>query len=265
MVEPSAFDGILFRTAGLEGQGLLPIGYLLGFVLAILIWIVGSITGYFAPIEDKISFIFQGIPVTLFLTVVSVFAGFLLGILLALLKISKISFLSAIADLYTSLFRGTPLIVQLFLIYYGSTDLTNALGIEPIDAFSAAILTFSLNSAAYVSETIRGGILAVDKGQRDAAMSLGIPYPLMMWDIIRPQALKNILPALMNELINLFKDTAQTSAIGTLVILRRADIIAKEKFVSFPPLLIAALIYYIVISTMTLLAGFYERRLRRSD
>jgi len=220
---------------------------------------------FFNPIADRIPFIIQGIPATLQFTVLSVLFGFVWGTLLALMKISGIPVLSFLADVYTSLFRGTPLIVQISLVYYASPGLTERLGLRPIDALTAGVLVFSLNSGAYVSETIRGGILAVDKGQRDAAMSLGIPYRLMMRDIIAPQALKTILPALLNETINVLKDTAQVSVIGVLEVLRRADVVAKEKFVFFQPYLIAAFIYYVMIMTMTLIANTYERRLRRSD
>ncbi|MEN9251188.1 MAG: amino acid ABC transporter permease [Thermostichales cyanobacterium BF4_bins_65] len=220
---------------------------------------------FFAPIADRIPFIIQGIPATLQFTVLSVLFGFIWGTLLALLKISAIRPLGLLADVYTSIFRGTPLIVQISLVYYASPGLTDMLGLRPIDALTAGVLVFSLNSGAYVSETIRGGILAVDKGQRDAAMSLGIPYGAMMIDIIAPQALKNILPALLNETINVLKDTAQVSVIGVLEVLRRADVVAKEKFVFFQPYLIAAFIYYVMIMTMTLIASTYERRLRRSD
>ncbi|MEN9204303.1 MAG: amino acid ABC transporter permease [Thermostichales cyanobacterium DRC_bins_46] len=220
---------------------------------------------FFAPIADRIPFIIQGIPATLQFTVLSVLFGFIWGTLLALLKISAIRPLGLLADVYTSIFRGTPLIVQISLVYYASPGLTDMLGLRPIDALTAGVLVFSLNSGAWLSAALRGGILAVDKGQRDAAMSLGIPYGAMMIDIIAPQALKNILPALLNETINVLKDTAQVSVIGVLEVLRRADVVAKEKFVFFQPYLIAAFIYYVMIMTMTLIASTYERRLRRSD
>ncbi|GAB4213313.1 MAG: amino acid ABC transporter permease [Synechococcales cyanobacterium] len=220
---------------------------------------------FFEPIADRIPFIIQGIPETLKFTVLSVLFGFIWGTILALMKITHIPALTLLANVYTSIFRGTPLIVQISLVYYASPGLTQMLGLDPIDALTSGVLVFSLNSGAYVSETIRGGIMAVDKGQRDAAMSLGIPYRLMMTDIIAPQALKNVLPALLNETINVLKDTAQVSVIGVLEVLRRADVVAKERFVFFQPYLIAALVYYVLIMSMTLLATTYERRLRRSD
>ncbi len=125
-----------------------------------------------------------------------------------------------------SVFRGTPLVLQLLLIYFGLPQL---LGFD-IAPLPAAVAAFGLNSAAYISEIIRAGILAVDKGQREAALALGIPYRRMMGQIILPQALKNILPALMNEFITLTKESAIVTVIGALDIMRRAYIVGGEKF-----------------------------------
>lgn len=178
-----------------------------------------------------------------------------------MLKISSIKALKIFADFYTSIFRGTPLILQLTMIYFATPQL---LGYD-ISALQAGVIAFSLNSAAYTSEIIRAGIMAVDKGQREAALSLGIPYRKMMQDIILPQALKNILPALVNEGIALLKDSALVSIIGAADLMRRANIVAAEKYLYFEPLIIVGLIYYTMVMTMTWLARRLERRLRSSD
>ncbi|MCX7569756.1 amino acid ABC transporter permease [Tumebacillus sp. DT12] len=215
----------------------------------------------FAQIVPSIPFILDGIWVTLQYTLLSTFFGFLLGTVLSLFKISNIKPLKWFAVAYTSIFRGTPLIVQIAIVYFSTPQL---IGYD-ITALQAGVLAFSLNSAAYISETIRGGILAVDKGQREAAMALGVPYRAMMWDIILPQAVKNILPALVNESIALLKESALVSTIGALDLLRRANIVASEKFIYFEPLIFVAAIYYVMVMALTLAARMLERRLRRSD
>jgi polar amino acid transport system permease protein len=187
--------------------------------------------------------------------------GFALGIILSLFKISSFKVLISIADIYTSIFRGTPLVLQLMLIYYGSPQVVG----YQIQPHTAAILSFGLNSGAYVSEIIRAGILAVDKGQREASQALGVPYGKMMWDIILPQALKNILPALMNEFITLTKESAIVTTIGVMDIMRRSYQVGAEHYSFFEPLLIAGLIYYLMVITLTFLGKALERRMRRSD
>jgi His/Glu/Gln/Arg/opine family amino acid ABC transporter permease subunit len=215
----------------------------------------------FSQIVPSIPFILQGIVVTLKIVALAALLGFALGIVLALCKIGRIKVLTWFADAYTSVFRGTPLILQLMLIYYG---LPQIIGFE-IEAFPAAVIAFGLNSGAYISEIIRAGILAVDKGQREAAMALGIPYKRMMRDIILPQALKNILPALMNEFITLTKESAVVTVIGAMDIMRRAYIVGGEKYAYFEPLLFAGLIYYILVIILTLLGKAVEGRMRKSD
>jgi His/Glu/Gln/Arg/opine family amino acid ABC transporter permease subunit len=215
----------------------------------------------FSKIVPNIPFMLGGIGVTLAFTLVSALIGFTWGTILAIFKISLIKPLKWFADFYTSIFRGTPLILQLAIVYYATPQLIG----YAIPAFQAGVITFVLNSAAYSSETIRGGILAVDKGQREAAMTLGVAYPLMMWDIVLPQAFKNILPALVNESIALLKDSSLVSTIGALDLMRRADVVRAEKFIYFEPYLFVGVIYYIMITGFTLLAQRFEMRMRRSD
>ncbi|MBD2260220.1 amino acid ABC transporter permease [Pseudanabaena sp. FACHB-2040] len=215
----------------------------------------------FSQIVPSLPFILTGVLTTLRFTLLSALFGFALGTLLSLLKISSIKPLKWFAEFYTSIFRGTPLILQLALIYFATPQL---IGYE-ISAIEAGVITFSLNSAAYSSETIRAGIMAVDKGQREASMSLGVPYKLMMMDIILPQAFKNILPALVNESIALLKDSALVSTIGALDLMRRGMVVAAEKYLYFEPLLVIGVIYYIMVMTLTQGAQVLERRLRRSD
>ncbi|WP_339229930.1 amino acid ABC transporter permease [Oceanobacillus sp. FSL K6-2867] len=215
----------------------------------------------FNQIVPYIPFIMKGIGATLQFVSISIIVGFILGTLLAICKITKVPVLKWIADAYTSIFRGTPLILQLMIIYFAVPQLT---GID-ITAFVSAVLAFGLNSAAYVSEIIRAGIMAVDKGQTEAAEALGVPYKSMMLNIILPQAFKNILPALMNEFITLTKESAIVSTIGYLDLMRRAQIVGADIYRNFEPLLFAGLIYWVMVFILTKIGGLVERRMRQSD
>jgi arginine/lysine/histidine transport system permease protein len=215
----------------------------------------------FAQLVPSIPYILYGILVTLQFVAVSLVFGFVWGTILSLFKIGNTAVLRWFADAYTSIFRGTPLILQMLIIYYAVPQLT---GLD-IGAFAAGVLTFGLNSAAYVSEIIRAGINAVDKGQKEAAIALGIPYKAMMLKIILPQALKNILPALMNEFITLTKESAIVSVIGALDLMRRAQIVGANNYQFFEPLLLAGLVYYLLVMLLTITGRMLERRLAVSD
>ncbi|MFD2627251.1 amino acid ABC transporter permease [Oceanobacillus kapialis] len=215
----------------------------------------------FTQIVPYIPFILEGIGATLKFVSISIVMGFVLGTLLALCKITKIPVLKGFAVFYTSIFRGTPLILQLMIIYFAIPQLTG----YDISAFLSAVLAFGLNSAAYISEIIRGGIQAVDRGQTEAAEALGVPYKPMMLNIILPQAFKNILPAMMNEFITLTKESALVSTIGYLDLMRRAQVVGSDIYRNFEPLIFVALIYWIMVYLLTFAGSLVERRLRQSD
>jgi arginine/lysine/histidine transport system permease protein len=215
----------------------------------------------FTQIAPSIPYILEGLRITIQIVLAAALLGFTLGIILTLCKISKLRLLRWFADGYTSVFRGTPMVLQLLIIYYG---LPQIIGFE-ITAFPAAVIAFGMNSAAYISEIIRAGILAVDKGQSEASLALGIPYRPMMKDIILPQAMKNILPALMNEFITLTKESAVVTVIGAMDVMRRAYIVGGQTYRYFEPLLIAGIIYYILVMVLTILGKAIERRMRKSD
>lgn len=215
----------------------------------------------FSQIVPYIPFIIEGIWVTLQLVIVAIIFGFVLGTLLALCKIGSIRPFRWFADAYTSIFRGTPLILQLMIFYFAVPQLTG----YDISPFLSAVLAFGLNSAAYISEIIRAGIQAVDKGQTEAAAALGVPYREMMIDIILPQALKNILPALMNEFITLTKESALVSTIGYLDLMRRARVVGADLYRNFEALLFVGVIYWLMVMVLTLIGRFIERRLHVSD
>ena len=205
----------------------------------------------------QIFFILQGVFITLKYSVTAVCLGLVIGTLLAICKIVDIKILRIFAHSYTSVFRGTPLLIQLTIIYFG---LPGLIGVK-LSIFSAGIIAFSFNSGAYVSEIIRAGIAAVDKGQVEAAKALGIPPILRMKDIVLPQAFRKILPALVNELINLIKESTLISIIGEMDLMRRAQIVSAETFTFFTPMLTAAAAYYILVLIISSFAMALEKRL----
>lgn len=215
----------------------------------------------FRTTAEYMPLIINGIWVTLLFTVFSLIAGFLLGIILTFIKVSGKKIPIMFANFYTSVFRGTPLLVQLFLIYYATPQVTG----YSITALEASVLTFGLNSAAYISEIMRGGILAVDKGQREAAMSLAVPYRTMMARIVFPQALKMILPALVNEAIGILKNSSLVAMIGVTDIMRGAQMIQNITYRAFEPYLLCAVTYYVLVMILTMIADRLERWVRKDD
>ncbi|WP_242847925.1 amino acid ABC transporter permease [Inediibacterium massiliense] len=219
------------------------------------------ITTYMEFIQRYYKFFINGTKITLFLSFFGVIFGVVIGIFLALMKMSKKSFIRMPASAYIEVVRGTPLLVQLFMIYYGVPMLT---GIEFPDIL-LGIIAVSFNSAAYVSEIIRAGIQSIDKGQMEAARSLGMNHYMAMRYIIIPQAFKNILPALGNEFIVLVKESAIVSVVGIYDLMYQADTVRGNSYKPFAPLVIAAIIYFIITFTLSKLVGKLERRLSASD
>ena len=203
------------------------------------------------------AYVSEGIVVTLQYTLFSSLGGILLGLCLALLKVGPLPVGKALASFYTSVFRGTPMLVQLSIIYFGAPSLIS----YKISPLMAGVIAFSLNSGAYVSEIIRAGIQGIDVGQFEASQALAIPYGMMMRDIILPQAIRRILPALVNEMINLLKETALISTLGEADIMRRAQLVAAETYSYFEPLLMAALCYYILVLILSWFAKTLEKKL----
>ena len=215
----------------------------------------------FSSVWRYLPFLYHGALTTLKITAISAVLGFVLGVLLSLIKISKCRPLNWFGTFYTSIFRGTPLLVQLCIVHFGLPQLTGM----TLTTMQSGVLTFSLNSAAYISEIFRGGINGVDKGQYEAAMSLGVGYRDMMKDIILPQAVKHILPSLVNEAISLLKESSILSYIGAVELLRAADQITVLTFRFFEPYLVIAVIYYILVMILSMVASRLERWVNRSD
>ena len=215
----------------------------------------------FAVLQPYMPLLFSSVWITLKFTFFSTILGFLGGFILALITLSKKYVYVKLAEIYISIFRGTPLLVQLMLIYFATPQLTSF----TISALQAGVLAFGLNSAAYISEVLRGGILSVDRGQWEGAMSLGVPKHKMLLDIILPQAIKNALPSLVNESIMLLKDSSLVSVIGVADTLRWADLIQAKTFRAFEAFIVAATVYYILVMALNAFGRYLERRVRVSD
>ncbi|MCX3067232.1 MULTISPECIES: amino acid ABC transporter permease [Cetobacterium] len=196
--------------------------------------------------ENNLFYILQGLTLTLKLYFFTLILSLPLGILLSLGRVSKNKILNVGIQIYTWIFRGTPLLLQLFFVYYGLP----VFGVV-LEPFHAALITFTINYAAYISEIFRGSILGVDSGQFEAAQVLGYSYWQTMFKIILPQSLITALPALSNEAIALIKDTSLVSAIGMAEILRNSKEIVTREFTITPFIICAGI--YLGLSTVIIL------------
>ncbi|MBG8561386.1 MULTISPECIES: cystine ABC transporter permease [Pseudomonas] len=209
---------------------------------------------------DSAPFLLKGAYFTVFLSLGGMFFGLLIGFGLALMRLSAIKLLSWTARVYVSFFRGTPLLVQLFMIYYGLPQL----GIE-LDPLPAALIGFSLNMAAYACEILRAAISSIDRGQWEAAASIGMTRGQAMRRAILPQAARTALPPLGNSFISLVKDTALAATIQVPELFRQAQLITARTFEIFTMYLAAALIYWVLASALAHLQNRLEARVNRHD
>ena len=203
-----------------------------------------------------------GLEYTLSLAAITVFFGAIFGSLIALLRTSKAFPLRWIAAIYTEIIRGTPMLLQLYLFYFALPQLIPFLNRKQYTCVAIALVC---NSAAYVSEIIRSGIQAVDIGQTEAARSLGMSKRLTMTQIILPQAVKNILPALGNEFIMITKDTSLASTFFIGDLMTQCLLVKGTTYLTIEPLVIVAAIYFTVTFILSKLVAAFERRLRRGD
>ena len=209
-------------------------------------------------------YILTGLRNTLVISLFAVIVGVVLGFLVAIIrsthdKTGKLKLLNLVAKVYLTVVRGTPVMVQLLIVYYvifAAVDINKVL---------VAILAFGINSGAYVAEIVRSGIMSIDQGQFEAGRSLGLNYRQTMVSIIMPQAFKNILPALANEFIVLLKETSISGYIGLTDLTRGGDIIRSQTYSALLPLVGVAVIYLIMVCFLSYLVGKLERRLRRNE
>lgn len=214
--------------------------------------------------DDRYLYLFKGLGNTLLITLFAVILGVVLGFLVALIrstydKTGKLKILNFICNIYLTIIRGTPVMVQLLIMYYV------IFATASMNKITVAILSFGINSGAYVAEIVRSGIMSIDQGQFEAGRSLGFSYPSTMLYVIMPQAFKNVLPALANEFIVLLKETSICGYIGLMDLTRGGDIIRSVTYEAFMPLIAVALIYLCMVMILTALVKKLERRLRSSE
>ncbi|MCJ8012500.1 amino acid ABC transporter permease [Paenibacillus sp. KQZ6P-2] len=202
----------------------------------------------------------SGIQYTLLLAAIGVVCGFILGMLVSLLRMSRFRILRFIGTVWVEFLRGTPMVVQLFIIHYGLVSV----GIKFTPIESGAI-TLTINSSAYLAEIFRAGIQGVDKGQAEAARSLGMTGGMTMRHIVLPQAVKSVLPAIGNEFITIIKESSIVSFIGVTDLMYQAQAVNMITYDFLTPLLIIAAIYFVMTFTLSKLLGLFERRLNTDD
>lgn len=214
--------------------------------------------------DDRWHYITRGLGTTIKITILAVLLGILIGFVVAIIrsthdKTGKLKLPNLICRIYLTVIRGTPVVVQLLIIYFvvfASVD---------VEKLFVAVIAFGINSGAYVAEIVRGGIMSIDKGQMEAGRSLGFNYTQTMIYIIIPQAFKNVLPALGNELIVLLKETSVSGYIAMEDLTKGGDIIRSQTYDAMMPLLAVAGIYLVIVMFFEFLVGRLERRLRNSD
>lgn len=210
----------------------------------------------FELIEKALPLLLMGAAVTIEITAVSVAVGFFIGLFAGIARISRIRILRLIAAVYADCIRGTPLLVQIFLIYFALPILTG----HQIEPFAAAVMACGINSGAYISEIFRAGIQSVDPGQMEAGRSLGLTWWQTMVYVVLPQAIRNILPPLGNEFIAMLKDSSLVSVIGFEELTRRGQLIIAQTYGSFEIWLTVAALYLIMTLAISQVVAFLERR-----
>lgn len=218
----------------------------------------------FSFLSNYSSYFVSGTLVTLFISVVTILAGTLLGILFCLMKLSKTPLLRWIANIYIEIFRGTPMLVQVligFLVLQDKVPVPDiVIANVELSRLVAGLIVISLNSGAYVAEIFRSGINAINFGQTEAAYSLGLRKSQTFLYVILPQAFRNILPALGNEFITIIKDSSLLSSIGIYELLFNAQTVQSMSFRGLEPLLVAAAIYFVLTFTLSRLLAIVEKQ-----
>lgn len=224
----------------------------------------------FAFFPKYLAFFGQGIFYTLLLAVVSVLLAVIPALTLAIMRLSKNRLVKVVSGAYIAVFRSTPMLVQLMIVYYGLFGVIvlprlTVLGFIDISRFIPGVVALALNSSAYVAEIFRGGILAVDYGQTEAARSLGLSSWQSMRLVVLPQAIKNVLPSLANEIVTMVKESSICSMLGMAELMFAAKTVATSTYISIGPYVMAALIYFCINYPASKGIEAIERRMRRGD
>ncbi|MBT2737014.1 amino acid ABC transporter permease [Bacillus sp. ISL-7] len=209
-------------------------------------------------ISAALPMLLNGLQVTLYIFVIAIILGFLIGLVIALFRLAPIKILNWISKVYVDAIRGTPFIVQLFFIYFG----VNSLQVVSLNSTTAGIITVAINAGAYFAEIIRAGIQSIDKGQTEAARSIGFTGAQTMRYVVLPQAFRRMLPTITNQSIISLKDTSLLSVIGIADLTQQGQIQASATFEAFKIWLAVGIIYFIIIYLLTMLANFIERRIQ---
>ncbi|MFL6561458.1 MAG: amino acid ABC transporter permease [Bacillus sp. (in: firmicutes)] len=209
-------------------------------------------------ISAALPMLLKGLQVTLYIFVIAIILGFLIGLIIALMRLAPVKILNWISKVYVDAIRGTPFIVQLFFIYFG----VNSLHLVSLNSTTAGIITVAINAGAYFSEIIRAGIQSIDKGQTEAARSIGFTGAQTMRYVVLPQAFRRMLPTITNQSIISLKDTSLLSVIGIADLTQQGQIQASATFEAFRIWLAVGIIYFIIIYLLTMLANFIERRIQ---
>lgn len=210
-----------------------------------------------------------GVKITVIISVLTILFGLLFGILMAFMKMSKIRLLRWFANAYVEFIRGTPVLVQISIVFYGLPMIgihvpSIMFGGVDISRLVSGIVALTINSTAYICEIVRGGILSVDRGQTEGALALGMSNARTLLCIVLPQAMKNILPSLSNEFITIIKTSSQVSVIGIGELMYAADTIRGISFQPMAPLILVALIYFVITSVFSFVLKNVEKRMARS-
>ncbi|ART82695.1 nickel transporter [Oceanisphaera profunda] len=205
---------------------------------------------------QSLPYLWQGLQVTLKVFIIAIILGFGIGLLLALMRLSPIKPLTWVSKIFVDIIRGTPILVQLFFIYFG----LNSLGFFSLDRESAGIFTVAINAGAYYSEIIRAGIQSLDRGQNEAARSLGLTSSQSMRYVILPQSFRRMLPAFTNQAIISLKDTSLLSVIGIADLTQKGQVQIAATFKAFEIWIAVGAMYFVVIYMLSLLSSYLERR-----
>ncbi len=210
-----------------------------------------------------------GVKITLIVSILTIILGTIFGILMAFMKMSKIKPLRWFANAYVEFIRGTPVLVQISLVFYGLPMMgihipSIMIGGTDISRLAAGIIALTINTTAYICEIVRGGILSVDRGQTEASLALGMGNARTLLCIVLPQAMKNILPSMGNEFITIIKTSSQVSVIGIGELMYAADTVRGISFQPMAPLIIVALIYFLITSVFSFALKKTEKWMARS-
>ncbi len=217
-------------------------------------------------INDALPLLLEGLKLTVLVSLASIAIGMVIGLFVCLMKMSKNIVLRAIAGVYIWIIRGTPMLVQALIIFLGVPQLIQmAVKDFRFDAVTAGIITLSLNAGAYLAEIYRGGIMAVPKGQTEAARSLGLSKSKTMRKVVLPQALKFSVPSLVNQFIITIKDTSILTVIGMAEVVNKAQQYVGSTFVYFETYSIVALMYLAIISLLMVLSNYIEKKLKYEE